>query len=146
MWSGCAGSRTFQQPGVACKGSLGGWQGGHRRRWSKPTVRQEITRRDHRGWSTHRTALRDKPAKPNQALNGNFVTSGEIGANAMHPPGKRSVYINNSHFRIGRCGRTQRSAPTRRYWNRHPQFNPSATPGGMWSGCHARPAVTIVET
>ncbi len=49
---------------------------------------------DHRGWSTHTVALRDKTAKPNQAPSGIFVTSGEIGTNAMHPPGKRSIGIN----------------------------------------------------
>ena len=39
-------------------------------------------------------ASRDKPAKPNQAPNGIFVTSGEIGTNTMHPPGERSIGIN----------------------------------------------------
>ena len=47
--------------------------------------------RDHRGWSPHMTASRDTPAKPNQAPNENFLTSGEIGTNAMHTPGKRSI-------------------------------------------------------
>ena len=40
------------------------------------------------------TASRDTPAKPNRATNGIFITSGEIGTNAMHPPGKRSIGIN----------------------------------------------------
>jgi hypothetical protein len=39
-------------------------------------------------------ASRDKPAKPNPVPNGSFITSGEIGTNAMHPPGKRSIGIN----------------------------------------------------
>ena len=39
-------------------------------------------------------ASRDKPAKPNRAQNGNFVTSGEIGTNTMHLPGKRSIGVN----------------------------------------------------
>ena len=34
MWSGCAGSRTFQRPGVASQSTFGVWQGGHRHRWS----------------------------------------------------------------------------------------------------------------
>jgi hypothetical protein len=37
MWSGCAGSRTFQPPGVASKWTFGGCQGGHRPRWSSST-------------------------------------------------------------------------------------------------------------
>jgi hypothetical protein len=41
------------------------------------------------------TASRDKPAKPNPAPNGSFITSGEIGTNAMHPPGERSMDISN---------------------------------------------------
>ena len=65
--------------------------------------------RDHRGWSPHMTASRDKPAKPNQAPNGSFITSGEIGTNAMHPPGERSIGINKSHFRTDTRGRTRRS-------------------------------------
>jgi hypothetical protein len=49
------------------------------------------THRDHRGWSTHMAASRDKTAKPKHPANRNFVTSGEIGTNAMHPPGKRTL-------------------------------------------------------
>ena len=41
------------------------------------------------------TASRNTPAKPNRATNGIFITSGEIGTNAMHLPGKRSIDINN---------------------------------------------------
>ena len=41
------------------------------------------------------TRSRNKPAKPNQAPNAIFITSGEIGTNAMHPPGKRRMDINN---------------------------------------------------
>jgi hypothetical protein len=51
-------------------------------------------RGDHRGWSPHKTTSRDKPAKPNHPAIRSFVTSGEIGTNAMHPPGKRSIGIN----------------------------------------------------
>ena len=40
------------------------------------------------------TRSRNKPAKPNPAPNGSFITSGEIGTNAMHTPGKRSIDIN----------------------------------------------------
>ena len=39
-------------------------------------------------------ASRDRPAKPNPAPTGIFVTSGEIGTNTMHLPGKRSIGIN----------------------------------------------------
>ena len=46
--------------------------------------------------------------------NGIFVTSGEIGACAMHPPGKRIIHINKCQNRIETRGRTRRSAPTRR--------------------------------
>ena len=41
MWSGCAGSRTCQPPGVGSKCSFGGCQGGHRPRWSSPTNRHQ---------------------------------------------------------------------------------------------------------
>ena len=41
------------------------------------------------------TTYRNKPANPNQAPNRSFITSGEIGTNANHPPGKRSISINN---------------------------------------------------
>jgi hypothetical protein len=51
-------------------------------------------RRDHRGWSPHMAASRNKPAKPNPVPNRIFVTPGEIGTWAMHPPGKRSIDIN----------------------------------------------------
>ncbi|MFY8052331.1 MAG: hypothetical protein ACOVP2_06925 [Armatimonadaceae bacterium] len=95
MWSGCAGSRSFQPTEIASQHVIGVYQGGHRPRWSNGTARQEKTRRDHRGWSTHKATSRGKPAKPNPAPNGIFVTSGEIGTNAMHPPGKRSIDINN---------------------------------------------------
>ena len=114
MWSGWAGSRTFQPTTVASQHIIGVYQGGHRPRWSNGTARQEKTRRDHRGWSTHITTSRGKRAKPNPAPNGIFVTSGEIGTHAMHPPGKR---INNNKvqpIRNETRGRTQRSAPTRR--------------------------------
>ena len=39
-------------------------------------------------------ASRDRKAKPNPAPNGIFITSGELGTNAMHPPGKRNISIN----------------------------------------------------
>jgi hypothetical protein len=43
-------------------------------------------------------ASRDRPAKPNRAPNGIFVTSGEIGTHAMHPPRKReSIGTNAMH-------------------------------------------------
>jgi hypothetical protein len=58
------------------------------------------SRRDHRGWSPHMAASRNKQAEPNQTPNGNFVISGEIGTNAMHPPGKRSMNINNWLYRV----------------------------------------------
>jgi hypothetical protein len=60
---------------------------------NQPTVTQ-YPRRDHRGWSTHKKASRNKPAKPKPVPIGIFVTSGEIGTHAMHPPGKRSIDIN----------------------------------------------------
>ena len=60
------------------------------------------------------TSQRNKPAKPNPAPNGSFITSGEIGTNAMHPPGKRSISINiNKTVSIcagGRSGPPQRNA------------------------------------
>ncbi len=43
MWSGCAGSRTFQPPGMVNQWTFGGCQGGHRQRWSKSTNRFHIT-------------------------------------------------------------------------------------------------------
>ena len=55
----------------------------------------QYPRRDHRGWSPHKTALRNEQAKPNRAANRIFITSGEIGTHAMHPPGKRSMDISN---------------------------------------------------
>ena len=94
MWSGCAGSRTCQPPGVASKWTFGVYQGGNRPRWSKPTNHQKPTRRDHRGWSPHKTASPNKLAKPKHPANRIFVTSGELGTNAMHPSGKRSMDIN----------------------------------------------------
>lgn len=39
IWSGCAGSRTFQPPGVASKSTFGVCQGGNRPRWSSQTIR-----------------------------------------------------------------------------------------------------------
>ena len=53
--------------------------------------------------------------EPNQGPNANFVTSGEIGTNAMHPPGKRSIGINKSHCRTDTHGRAQRPSPTQRF-------------------------------
>jgi hypothetical protein len=38
-------------------------------------------------------ASRNKPAKPNPVPNRIFVTPGETGAHAIHPPGKRSIDI-----------------------------------------------------
>jgi hypothetical protein len=43
MWSGWAASRTGQLSDTASQHPFGGWQGGHHRRWSKPTYRHEIT-------------------------------------------------------------------------------------------------------
>ena len=97
LGSGCAGSRTFQPTGGASQESFGVCQGGHRPRWSKPADRQKTTHRDHRGWSTHKKASRNKPAKPKPVPNRIFVTSGEIGAHAMHPPGKRVSTLPRHH-------------------------------------------------
>ena len=137
--AGVPGAGHFSRRGSASKWTFGVCQGGYRPRWSKATDRQEIIRRDHRGWSTHRTASHDRPAKPNRAPNGIFVTSGEIGTNAMHPPGKFIIDINKQQNRIDTRGRTRRSAPTRKICNTaiHNQtFKPNdATAGGMWSGC-----------
>ena len=136
MWSGWAGSRTFQPTGVASKGTFGGFQGGHRPRWSKATARQEKTRRDHRGWSTHTAASRGKSAKPNPAPNGIFVTSGEIGTNAMHPPGKRSIDINNGQRRHNTANRHRYAQRICDHAIHNQIFKPTnAMPGGMWSGC-----------
>ena len=138
MWSGGAGSRSFQPAGVASQQSFGVYQGGHRPRWSYPANRYQTTRRDHRGWSTHTAASRDRPAKPNREPNGIFIPSGEIGTHAMHPPGERITNINVQPFGIDTRGRTRRSAPTRRICDRainNQIFTPTnATPGGMWSG------------
>ena len=62
--------------------------------------------------------------------NGLFVTSGEIGTHAMHPPGQRIIDINKRQNRIETRGRTQRSAPTRIFCNRHAgsSCNNAATP------------------
>jgi len=38
--------------------------------------------------------MRDKQTQPTPSPNGISVTSGEIGAHAMHPPGKRRIDIN----------------------------------------------------
>jgi hypothetical protein len=46
--------------------------------------------------------------------NGIFVTPGEIGTHAMHPPGTRIIDIDKRENRIDTRGRTRRSAPTRR--------------------------------
>ena len=43
MWSGCAGSRTFQPADFVSQWTFGVWQGGHRPRWSKPTDRYQTT-------------------------------------------------------------------------------------------------------
>ena len=75
----------------------------------------QYPRRDHRGWAPHKTALRNEQAKPNRAANRIFITSGEIGTHAMHPPGKRSIDINKSHFHTDSRGRTPRSASTQRF-------------------------------
>ena len=69
---------------------------------------------DHCGWSPQMAASRDKAAKPKDPANRIFVTSGEIGTNGMHPPGKHSIGINKWQNRIDTRGRTQRSAPTQR--------------------------------
>ena len=55
----------------------------------KQQIVTQYPRRDHRGWSPHKTASRNEQAKPNRAANRIFITSGEIGTHAMHPPGKR---------------------------------------------------------
>jgi hypothetical protein len=39
MWSGCAGSRSFQPTDFVNQWTFGGGQGGHRRRWSQSTTR-----------------------------------------------------------------------------------------------------------
>ena len=44
------------------------------------------------------TRWRNKSAKPNRAPIRIFVASGEIGTNAMHPPGKRSIGINSWQY------------------------------------------------
>ena len=43
MWSGCAGSRTFQPADFVSHWTFGVWQGGHHPRWSKPTDRYQTT-------------------------------------------------------------------------------------------------------
>ena len=81
---------------------------------SRPS--KKTTHCDHRGWSPHIAASRDKPAKPKYPPNGIFITSGEIGTNAMHPPGKR-IRSDSMSQRQGTSetrGRTRRSAPTQR--------------------------------
>ena len=58
-------------------------------------------------------------SKPSQVPNGIFITSGEIGTNAMYPPGKRSIDINNWQnkwqFQTVTRGPAQRPAPTQRF-------------------------------
>ncbi len=87
------GAGHFSRPEVVSQGSFGGCQGGYRPRWSSQTNRHQKARRDHRGWSPHIATTRNKPAKPKHPVIRIFVTSGEIGTNAMHPPGKRSIDI-----------------------------------------------------
>ena len=68
----------------------------------------QYPRRDHRRWSPHMEASRNEQAKPNPSHNGIRVSSGEIGTHAIHPPGKRSIDINKSHFHTETRIRTQR--------------------------------------
>jgi hypothetical protein len=63
---------------------------------NQPTVTQ-YPRRDYRGWSTYKKASRNEQAKPKPVPNSNFITSGEIGTNAMHPPGKRVSTLPRHH-------------------------------------------------
>ncbi len=57
-----------------------------------------------------------KPKPPSQAKRSSDfrVTPGDLGTHAIHPPGKRSIDINKSHFHTETRGRAQRPAPTRR--------------------------------
>ena len=41
MWSGCAGSRSFQPTDFVSQWTFGGCQGGHRHRWSKSRNRYQ---------------------------------------------------------------------------------------------------------
>jgi hypothetical protein len=75
----------------------------------------QYPRRDHRRWSPHMEASRNEQAKPNPSHNGIRVSSGEIGTHAIHPPGKRSIDINKSHFHTETRGWTRRSAATQRF-------------------------------
>ena len=68
----------------------------------------QYPRRDHRRWSPHMEASRNEQAQPNPSHNGIRVSSGEIGTHAIHPPGKRSIDINKSHFHTETRIRTQR--------------------------------------
>ena len=76
----------------------------------KQQIVTQYPRRDHRGWSPHKTASRNEQAKPNRAPNVIFITSGEIGTHAMHPPGKRSIDINKCQNHTETRMRTQPSA------------------------------------
>ena len=89
MWSGWAASRTGQLSDTASQHPFGGWQGGYRPRWQYPPPQSEmITPAIGDGrptWPPNDTA---KPSRTERST-GFRVTSGEIGACAMHPPCKR---------------------------------------------------------
>ena len=82
--------------------------------------KQDPTHR-HRGWSPHSSSERYRLAQPKREVVGICVTTGDLGTHGMHPPRKRSPHLQRvTHYRyksnryVFLCGRTQRSAPTRR--------------------------------
>ena len=113
--AGAPGAGHFSRRGLQAREHSASIRAGTVADGQNQQVGTKLPHRDHRGWSPHTVALCDNAAKPNQGQDGNFVTSGEIGTNVMHPPGERSIGINKCRFRRETRGRTQRSVPTRRF-------------------------------
>jgi hypothetical protein len=83
------GAGHFSRRGLQASGHSASGRAGTVIDGQNQQIVTQYPRRDHRGWSPHMAASRNKPAKPNPASNRNFIPSGEIGTHAMHPPGKR---------------------------------------------------------
>ena len=116
MWSGWAASRTGQLSDTASQHPFGGWQGGHHPRWQYPPPQSEmITPAIGDGRPTWPPDVTAKPSRT-EGSTGFRVTSGDLGTHAMHPPRKReSNNADRKQSIFETCGRTRRSAPTRRF-------------------------------
>ena len=90
-------------------------------------------------WPHHATNQQSR----NKHQNGIFITSGEIGTNAMHPPGKRqpvtvSQTSSKSNSYVFLRGRAQRPSPTQRICFNERQYRSRTGP-------HKRRFVTSSE-